>query len=130
MKNTRRIFENDRLFIYNNLDEDLILCFKVNNTDVDYSNYKCSLCNGHSYRYFIVPRLNKQLTLCNLCFTWNKKTFDWKTIYYTSVFNQIINYVKNHKDLFTDESLNQINKFFDSKTNKHINIYDYIRKEN
>lgn len=129
MVNTRKIKETNRLLLFRNPEEEEILVIKINKDDILHQDCKCNLCNGHSYIYYLSPRPSEMTTYCNLCFQWNKKHIDWKTIYYTPVFDRIIKFVIDNRNMFNEEDLDLIDEFFDLKTNKKIRIRRFLKEE-
>lgn len=122
MERTRKIKDNKRLLIFSNLDEEEILVIKLEEAEC------CSICNGHSKQYWLLPHKDGYTTYCNLCFQWYRKDIKWRTEWYTPTFDNIILYVIKHRSLFDEEDLDMIDEYFDMKTNKKIRIRNYIDK--
>lgn len=128
MQRTRKIKETNRLLMFRNPDEEEILVIKTNRDDLIHKEMRCSLCGGKSYNYYILPRTDGLFIYCNLCFQWYRKDIDWKTIYYTDVFDNLINFVLKNRTMFTEEDLDLIDEFFDLKTNKKVRIRRFIER--
>lgn len=129
------IKETDRIYLYEDNQGELEIAIKTTDEDQIYDFYtQCDGCGAHSKVYYLCPELATH-SRCDKCFREYRKRARWYQEDMHTIFNCLIIYAaRPHqvalKDLqLTEEDLDLINQYFESHSNRRVDIRNFMRRE-
>ena len=127
---TKCLHSTKNLYIYNNKDNDMMIAIEVHPEDTLLKDKAiCDWCGKHAPVMFYIPELGDRL-MCSLEFSdYRKRAKFYQEDMHTIIDNLIAFVLKSYKILkYTNEELDLIDKYIQSKTNKAYPIRLFIEK--